>query len=186
MTNILCWIILTATNTDTVVSSFRSPKLEGWEDSKYIACTVDPQYYKDQARDGGWSAIPAEVKAAAIASSVQASASETVAGMSQTLAAATNRLVSKSVEFPEGEGPITVDDQGHKWITQPDGLGNMMAVQISASPEVSKEVRMARIATKRADLKAVYDQVNADPNPSQAVKVDLLWRELKARAKAAQ
>lgn len=144
---------------------------------------VTPERYASDPK--ALTVTPQEISAALTANTV-ALATASVSAMSATMQASTARLISPSVEFLADEGPVTLDGDGHKWIMQPDGLGSLMAVQISASPEVSKEVRQARIATKRADLKAVYDQVNADANPSRDKKIDLLWQELQARAKAAQ
>jgi hypothetical protein len=121
-----------------------------------------------------------------------ATATATVQGMSQTLQLSTSRLMSASVEFLPDEGPITTDDLGHKWISVADGLGDTMAVQISASPEVSKDVRKQRVADKitarkasAAAKKLVMDQIKANTNPSKAEKDRLLWEKAVAEAMAA-
>lgn len=121
--------------------------------------------------------ITAGQAVALAASNAVETASATVAGMSATLNAATNRLGVKAVEVGEF---YTSDTNAHLYQMTVAG-GSFVPVQVSASPEVGHGVKKKRAEAKAQSIEAAAKAIQAaGPNPGGNVKDDLVYDYLYA------
>src|SRR5574343_1180873 len=116
-----CWLIFAVTNLSepTLGGAVKADSYPGLSDG-YIAVSVADEYYNGKASDGGFSAMPADVRSNLLAhvqavaqSNAIAKATATVAGMNQTLATTTNRLDVPEVKVDELITP-DASNQRHK------------------------------------------------------------------------